>query len=207
MGVVSYTEICNMAYQGSKVIHPRAVELAMQKNIPVRVRSTFSDHLGTLIAHTSEGELQDRPVIGIAHTTGVTQISVMPSSRQDRLQLEIFKTMSDNRISIDFINANPFSAIFTVPDPVAEKAVSLLTQKGYEPNAISNCCKVSVIGAGIAGVPGIMTKIVNALESEGVSILQSADSHTTIWTLVRGIDMEKAICALHDTFELGSSYK
>lgn len=202
MNVISYTEICNMAYQGSKVIHPRAVELAMQKNIPVRIRSTFSDLPGTLIAHTSEGELQDRPVIGIAHVSNVTQIKVMPEPGQSHLQLDVFKAMSDHRISIDFINTSPLQAIFTVPDSLSDKALTILSHKGYQPQHIRHCTKVSVIGAGISGVPGIMTKIVETLEREKVSILQSADSHTTIWTLVQGRDAQKAICALHEKFGL-----
>ena len=202
MDIISYTEVCNMAYQGSKVIHPRAVELAMQKNIPVRVRSTFSDLPGTLIAHTSESELVDRPIIGIAHVNSVTQIKVMPELGQSKLQRDVFKTMSDHRISIDFINTSPMQAAFTVPDQVADKAIHLLKDKGYKPQCIQSCTKVSIIGAGISGVPGIMTKIVDTLENEGISILQSADSHTTIWTLVQGKDAQKAICALHEKFEL-----
>lgn len=78
---VSYTEICNMAYQGAKVIHPRAVEIAMQAQIPVRVRSTFSEAEGTLVTHpegfsdVSHGVV-DRFVTGVAYVSNITQISV-----------------------------------------------------------------------------------------------------------------------------------
>lgn len=205
MNVISYTEVCNMAYQGSKVIHPRAVELAMQKNIPVRVRSTFSQSPGTLIAHTGEGELQDRPVIGIAHVSGVTQIKVLPVPGQSKLHPDVFRAMSEHRISIDFISISPTQAVFTVPDHFASKAVSILKDKQFEPQQIKECTKVSIIGAGISGVPGIMTRIVDTLERENILILQSADSHTTIWTLVQGKDTQKAVCALHEEFGLNKN--
>jgi aspartate kinase len=54
------------------------------------------------------------------------------------------------------------------------------------------------------GIPGVMAKIVNAIEREGISVLQTADSHTTIWCLVNGADARKAIVALHKEFNLGN---
>ena len=78
--VVTYTEICNLAYQGAKVIHPRAVEIAMQAKVPMRVRSTYSDDEGTLVtSHYSDKmshDVYDRLITGIAHVNDVTQIKV-----------------------------------------------------------------------------------------------------------------------------------
>jgi len=71
------------------------------------------------------------------------------------------------------------------------------------PQICTGCAKVSVIGGGINGVPGIMAKIVEALTEQGIQILQSADSNTTIWVLVRKDDMVQALRALHAKFELG----
>jgi aspartate kinase len=108
--VVSYAEICNMAHQGAKVIHPRAVEIAMQAQIPVRVRSTFSDTEGTLVTHPEgfndvQTGIVDRYVTGIAYVSNVTQISVeCPEGNGTGIQLQIFKSMADNGISVDFIN-------------------------------------------------------------------------------------------------------
>ena len=72
-----------------------------------------------------------------------------------------------------------------------------------QPEVLPDCAKVSVIGAGMAGIPGVMARIVEALTKEQIQILQTADSHTTIWVLVRRADMEKAVCALHEAFQLG----
>lgn len=207
---VSYAEICNMAHQGAKVIHPRAVEIAMQSGIPVRVRSTFSESEGTLVANPEGFKdvqlgILDRYVTGIAYVNNVTQIKVDASSgnNKDYLQLQVFKTMAENSISVDFINVTPSGVVYTVFDDDSDKAVHVLEQLDLRPDVLTGCAKVSVIGGGINGVPGIMAKIVEALTEQNVQILQSADSNTTIWVLVNQDDMVAALRALHTKFELG----
>jgi aspartate kinase len=206
LDIVSYAEICNMARQGAKVIHPRAVEIAAQANIPLRVRSTFSSGEGTLVTLTGakpeSASLADRHVTGIAHVTDVTQISVAAGEGHTDVQLNVFQTMAKHGISVDFINVTPGGAVYTVFDKDADKALSLLTELGYAPKAIRGCAKVSVVGGGMNGVPGIMASIVEALTDQGISILQSADSNTTIWVLVRREDLTDAVRALHTKFSL-----
>lgn len=207
LNIVSYAEICNMAYHGAKVIHPRAVEIAMQANVPVRVRSTFSDDEGTLVTHPegfsehSKG-IFDRFVTGIAYVSGVTQITVTAHEGDEDLQLNVFKGMAHNQISVDFINVTPSGAVYTVFDADAKRALEVLHEMGYTPKALTGCAKVSVIGGGMNGVPGIMAHIVEALTKQEIQILQSADSNTTIWVLVRKEDMASALRALHAKFEL-----
>ncbi|PTX58638.1 aspartate kinase [Melghirimyces profundicolus] len=204
---VTYTEICNLAFQGAKVIHPRAVELAMQTNVPIRVRSTMSDHPGTLVSSTHEknklaGEVSDRLITGITQMANVTQIKVPAKEDQYDLQLKVFKAMAENGISVDFININPSGVIYTVYDHVADAAEEILRSMELEPELLRGCAKISVVGAGIAGVPGVMSKIAEALTEEDIPILQSADSHTTIWVLVPGNHMVKAVRSLHRKFDL-----
>jgi aspartate kinase len=91
-----------------------------------------------------------------------------------------------------------------VADADADRAVSLLREQGLEPRIRPDCAKVSVVGT-YTGMPGIMARIVEALSSEGISILQSADSHNTIWCLVRRSEMEAAVRALHSKFGLGEA--
>ncbi|CAM4274918.1 aspartate kinase [Paenibacillus endophyticus] len=204
--VVSYAEICNMARQGAKVIHPRAVEIAQQARIPLRVRSTFSKETGTLVTDSAElkAELsvKDRHVTGIAHVSGITQISVKAIEGRNDVQLQVFQSMAKHRISVDFINVTPSGAIYTVFDQDAERAVKVLVEAGFAPSAINGCAKVSVIGGGMNGEPGVMARIVEALTEQGISIMQSADSNTTIWVLVREADMAEALRSLHAKFEL-----
>lgn len=206
LSYVSYTEICNMAHQGAKVIHPRAVEIAMQSQIPVRVRSTFSDSEGTLVTQPEgfrdiQSGIVDRYVTGVAYVSNITQISV-ECDRTEGLQLKVFKSMAEHSISVDFINVTPTGVVYTVFDSDSEKAIEVLQNLGLKPRSLSGCAKVSVIGGGINGVPGIMAKIVESLSEHDISILQSADSNTTIWVLVKKEDMAQALRALHSKFEL-----
>lgn len=204
--VVSYAEICNMARQGAKVIHPRAVEIAQQARIPLRVRSTFTTDTGTLVTDSSELKadlsVKDRHVTGIAHVSGLTQISVKAIEGRNDVQLQVFQAMAKHRISVDFINVTPSGAVYTVFDRDADRAVQVLNEGGYTPLAINGCAKVSVIGGGMNGEPGVMARIVEALTEQEISIMQSADSNTTIWVLVSEAVMAEALRALHAKFEL-----
>ncbi|WP_128894188.1 aspartate kinase [Longirhabdus pacifica] len=202
---VSYAEICHMAQNGAKVIHPRAVELAMHANIPIRVRSTFSKDEGTLVTYPealTNSKVSDRYVTGIASVDKITQIQINAKEGQYDLQLKVFKAMAQNQISVDFINVTPSGVVYTIQDEFVSKADEVLKALGYEAEFLPQCAKISVIGGGINGVPGIMARIVEALTEVDIQILQSADSNTTIWVLVRGEHMKKAICALHDKFSL-----
>ena len=205
--VVTYDEICNLAYQGAKVIHPRAVEIAMEEQIPIRVRSTFSKDEGTLVTSLSEvkkrskqSNINERVITGIAHVPNIAQIKVFAKEGQYDLQLKVFHAMAENKISVDFINVNPIGVAFTVHEDDLDQAINILHEMSYEPQITRNCAKVSIIGAGMAGVPGVMAKIIKALTDEDIRILQSADSHTTIWVLVHGEDMKKAVSSLHRSF-------
>ncbi|GAA0365848.1 aspartate kinase [Bacillus horti] len=205
--LITYNEICNLAYQGAKVIHPRAVEIAMQHQVPIRVRSTLSDDEGTLVTSLRqikhlEGRMNDQLITGIAQVSNVSQIKVYAKDSDFDLQLKVFKSMAENRISVDFINVNPSGVVYTVFEHVTDKAIAILNELGYEPIVERHCAKVSTVGAGMAGVPGVMAQIVEALTTEDVQILQSADSHTTIWVLVKEEDMVRAVQALHQKFEL-----
>ncbi len=204
---ITYHEICNLAYQGAKVIHPRAVEVAMQKRIPIRIRSTFHQEPGTLVTdkpverYLYEGNVKKRSILtGITQMPKLTQIRIFAEDEQYDLQMKVFKLMAENHISVDFINVNMNNVAYTVSDDVADLAIEVLQQAGMHPYVEKNCAKISCIGAAMTGVPGVMAKIIETLTVENIQILQSADSHTTIWVLVKEDDMRKGVRALHKAF-------
>ncbi|MFA8438692.1 aspartate kinase [Pueribacillus sp. YX66] len=203
---ITYTEVCNLAYQGAKVIHPRAVEIAMPARVPIRIRSTFSPSNGTIVTDKIEERdkrnITDRIVTGITYVGNISQIKISEKKNSHRLQSEVFKAMAEQEISVDFINISPNGVSYTVSESVTEKAITAIKQLGYEPVVEAECAKVSAVGAGMTGVPGVTAKIVSALTNEGIQIMQSADSHTTIWVLVKQQDLNKAVNALHETFQL-----
>jgi aspartate kinase len=204
---VTYNEICHLAHHGAKVIHPRAVEIAMQANLPVRIRSTFSEGKGTLVASLKTLKLEtnsviDRYITGIAHVPSLTQLTVLNGEGQYDTSLHVFKVMAQHKISVDFINVNPTGVIYTVFERDAALALEALKPLNYHVKCVSHCAKVSVIGGGMNEVPGIMANIVEALMNADITILQSSDSHTTIWVLVYEADMILAVRTLHAQFKL-----
>lgn len=207
---ITYNEVCQLAHEGAKVIHPRAVEIAMQGNIPLRVLSTFTEGEGTLVANGAlKGELvtdikNDRVITGITQKTNVSQLIINNPEKDQQLSLKIFKALAHADISVDFITINEMKIIFTVKEADRLKAISIIHDLiGLDVETNPRCAKVAAVGAGMTGVPGVMSKIVEALTEKNIKILQSADSYTSIWCLVHQEDMEEAVRALHEKFNLG----
>jgi aspartate kinase len=207
LSYVTFNEICHLAHHGAKVIHPRAVEIAMQANLPIRIRSTFSESKGTLVASAEalkqeSNTIIDRYVTGIAQVPALTQMTVLNGEGQYDTSLHVFKAMAQHKISVDFINVNPMGVIYTVFESDAELAMEALKPLNYKVKCIPHCAKVSVIGGGMNEVPGIMANVVEALMSADITILHSSDSLTTIWVLVNEADMVQAVRTLHAQFKL-----
>lgn len=208
---VTYNEICQLARDGAKVVHPRAIEIAMQKGIPLRVRSTFTESVGTLVTNRIAGFdepikiVSDRLITGITYTSNIAQFKIITSQVENPrgLELKIFKSLALADISIDFINVQPEVIMFTVPVEQAEKGVEVLKNLDIMPAVEHDCAKVAIVGAAMTGIPGIMARVVEALTEADIQILQSGDSYTNIWCLVKKQNMQKAVQALHDKFELG----
>ncbi len=205
---ISYGEVCQLAHQGAKVIHPRAVEIVMTKNIPLVVKSTFSDAPGTLITNVAQPDSGGRPVTdriatGVASIGKIAQLKVsLPENAPGNASFSIFKAMADNQISVDLINVHPGQVMFTVAEEVVGKAACKIEELGYEANSTLDCAKVSVVGGGINGVPGVMANFIQALSKYEIAILQTVDSHTSISVLVKNADVQKAVTSLHETFNL-----
>jgi aspartate kinase len=213
LDAITYNEICQLARDGAKVIHPRAVEIAMQSGVPLRVRSTFSDSAGTLITNQHQGLqesvriIRDRLIAGITYTSNIAQIKINISGLKEKkgIELKVFQTLAEQGISIDFISVQPDLIMFTIPTDDSAPTVNVLKNIGLDPDVEMRCAKVAVVGAAMTGIPGVMARVVEALTDNNIPILQSGDSYTNIWCLVKSEHMERAVKALHDKFELGNS--
>jgi aspartate kinase len=115
---------------------------------------------------------------------------------------DVFRSLADSCVSVDLINLSPDQALFTIKASDAVTASEVLSSLGANFTIEKGFAKVSAVGAGMRGVPGVMATIVEALSDTGVSIYQTADSHQSISCLVRMEDMEAAAKALHDRFGL-----
>ena len=208
----TYEEVAQMAVEGARVIHPRAIEIAMRANLPVRVRGTFSESQGTLITHAWPHDRtwmagSQRIVTGVAHTPDLTlflvrdRASAASAGDRTRSDLRVFRSLADAGISVDMINVSVERKAFVTRADDAKRARAVLEQNGFDVAVRDRCTKVTVIGTGMRGLPGVMARIVEALDHAGVEILLSVDSHITISCLVDGADTERAVRALHDAFQ------
>ena len=203
---VTYREIAEMAHLGAKVIHPRAVEIAMEGHIPLRIRATGSSSPGTLV-HSAASQVVirgDRVVTGIAHVGGMVQVQLETVSDFNRseLGLAIFQGLAKAGISLDMIYVSPNRISFILEPQWAEQAENILRNFPVGVQIEHGMAKVSAVGAGMRGVPGVMARVVSALQQAGVTIYQTTDSHANISCLVRETDVEAAVHALHSEFQL-----
>ncbi|HEX3010818.1 MAG TPA: ACT domain-containing protein, partial [Syntrophomonadaceae bacterium] len=172
----------------------------------------FTESVGTLVSNHN-GVLEDpvrmvsdRLITGITYTSNIAQVKINLSSSggQKGLELKVFKSLALAGISVDFITVQPQAIMFTVPAESASKAMEVLKNLDIIPEIEYECAKVAIVGAAMTGIPGIMAKVVEALTEADIQILQSGDSYTNIWCLVKREQMEEAVQALHDKFELGN---
>jgi aspartate kinase len=205
---LTYTEAAEIVQQGAKVIHHKAMDVAREYRIPIRVRSLSDEGKGTLICDIQtlvrEGLRvlsHERPVYSIAYRRGLAQFRVSFGG-QSELKLRLFQALAEHGVSIDLINLFPESTAFVVDEKVKEKVQTILSREGFLFEMTSPCAKVSLVGSGMADRPGVMSQVVEALKDAGVEILQTSDSHVTISCLVAEKDMEQTIRALHRKFQL-----
>ena len=200
---MEYSEVFQMAYEGSKVIHPRAVELAMQKSIPIVIRKTVGDAPGTIITNKVHYEKKKvRPVTGVAHINSIAQVTAETPTDESSLEYEIFHRLAEAGVSVDLINVGPREKKFIIAERFCQTAAKALEPLQIPVSIRPGCAKVSIIGAGMRGVPGVMATVVMALQEAQVPILQTSDSHLTISILVDEKYLEEAIRALHSHFAL-----
>lgn len=196
---ISYDEVFQFADQGAKVIHPRAVEISRKYNIPLVIKNTLSDCEGTTIS--SYGEDIERIITGITHMSNRVQIRINGGSKEHCNN--IFHILAENEISIDLISVFINDKIFTISEVDLDKFKNIAANYEIDYQYTENCSKISIIGSKMRGIPGVMSRILKALEEGNIDILQTADSHTTIWCLVESNKVKDAINLLHNEFKLG----
>jgi aspartate kinase len=209
---LTYNEVCQLAYEGAKVIHPRAVEVAMHHNVCVIVKHLNEPESGTVISHEpATGAEQryghwesSRVITGIAHTTGLAQIIVeMPEDDGD-LEMTMFNTLAEAHISIDLISIFPDRKIFTVKNEYLQKTTQILDKMDLVYRTQADCAKVSIVGLGMLNLPGVMARVVRAMNTKKIRILQTGDSNITISLLIHEEDLSEGIRTLHDHFRLAA---
>lgn len=200
--VISYNEVFQLAEKGATVIHPKAVEVAMEGNIPILIKNTMSDCKGTLINNFGD-KGNDKIMTGITSQKNRIQVSIKASENQGNDKYRnVLDLVAANKISLDLINIFPSEQIFTINQKDKSVLEDILNNAKLKYELIENCSKIAVIGARMKGIPGVMAKIIKALGDNNIDVLQTADSHMTIWCLVHSKNEKEAINVLHRTFKL-----
>jgi aspartate kinase len=200
---IGYNEVFQFADQGAKVIHPGAVEIAAKGNIPLVIKNTLNNCKGTIISGKTM-QISSNVIDGITSMDKRVQVTVeCDKNKNNENYYVLFDELANNLISLDLINVFLNQKIFTIDEKDMENLKIIMENLGLQYSYIEECTKISLIGSGMRGIPGVMAKILKILAKENIQILQTADSHTTIWCLVGSKDVEKAINALHREFKLG----
>ena len=206
MESISYAEVCQMAHNGAKVIHPRAVEIAMSSNVPMYIKSTFSDAPGTLITNeTSKNAGADialSSAAGVANLSGLTQFRVALDPQDVVAGQKLFVDLAEAGISVGILNLSENNAMFAVFAEDQSKTVAVLDNAGFKYEVNEKCGKVTLVGSGMGGVPGVMARFVAALASNNIKIYQTVDSDITIAAIVKEECLAEAVNAIHKAFEL-----
>jgi aspartate kinase len=216
---ISYEEMLEMASCGAKVLIPRCVEYARRYGLPIHVRSSFSDKMGTWVSHqaandSEEAGMEKAIISGVAHDRTEAKITVVGVPDRVGTAARIFGIIAEAGINIDMIVQN-VSAIatgrtdisFTLPGAEGQRALEQLRAAqeslGFQELLYDDRIgKVSVIGAGMRSHPGVSAKFFSALAEAGVNIQMITTSEIRISVVVSQADVDVAVNATHKSFGL-----
>lgn len=208
---VSYDEMLSLAGAGAKVLHPRSVELAKMYEVPVYVKSSFSEDRGTLV--TREDEDMEREVVsGVAYDRDQAKITIGHVPDMPGTAARLFTPLSDHNIIIDMIIQNASSEgytdlTFTVSQEDIGEARRLLDPVAVDMGASmidydENISKISIVGVGMQSHSGVASKMFEVFAAEGINILMISTSEIKISCVIKAKYTELAVRVLHDAFGL-----
>lgn len=209
---VSFEEMLELAAQGARVLQVRSVEVARNHGVPLHVRSSFSLQPGTRIGPEKEEAVEAAIISGVTHDTSESKVTVQHVPDKPGVAARIFTAMAEAGVNVDMIVQNVSEAgetdiSFTVPDGDTRRATEVLVglvetigARGHSVDA--DIGKVSLVGAGMKTHPGIAARMFAALAEAGVNIEMISTSTIRLSVVVRRGDVETAVRAIHEVFEL-----
>tara|TARA_Y200000002_G_scaffold383287_1_gene404882 strand:+ start:5565 stop:6827 length:1263 start_codon:yes stop_codon:yes gene_type:complete len=222
LNIISFEEMLEMASQGAKVLQTRSVELAMSYNMPIRVRSTFSENnfenvenstnIGTIVTN-EERILEDKVVSGIAYSKNEAKVTIQQLEDKPGVAAEIFGNLADSGINVDMIVQNisadgmhtdltftvqesDLSAARLVIDNLGDKVKYAKLEESKE------IAKVSIIGVGMRSHAGVAAQMFSILAEKGINIQAITTSEIKVSVLIDLRQIEKAMRALHSVYGL-----
>ncbi|HET7406271.1 MAG TPA: aspartate kinase [Mycobacteriales bacterium] len=213
---ISYEEMLEMAACGAKVLMLRCVEYARRHQMPIHVRSSFTNREGTLVTAVPEEEQVEQAIIsGVAHDVSEAKVTVVGVPDKPGEAATIFRALALSEINIDMIVQNVSSTVtgrtdisFTLPKSDGQTALATLErikpEVGFESTLYDDHVgKVTLVGAGMKSHPGVSAAFFGALADAGVNVEIISTSEIRISVVCRDTDVPSAVNALHDAFRLG----
>jgi aspartate kinase len=208
---ITYDEMLEMARAGAKVLQPRSVELAKKYNVPVYVKSSFTDEGGTLVTK-EEKEMEKEVISGVTYDRDQAKITVVHVPDRPGVAARLFTPLSEHNILVDMIIQNASiqghtDMTFTVSRKDirdAKRIISdVLAEVGADKMEVDdNVAKVSIIGVGMISHSGVAAKMFATLAREGINIMMISTSEIKISCVVEAKYAELAVTVLHDAFGL-----
>ena len=208
---ISYEEMLELSSLGAKVMQPSAVQTAMMYQIPLHVKSTFTNREGTKI-FSEESINYDKVVTGVAYSKDEAKITLQGVDDKPGVAADIFSPLSEKQINIDMVIQNisldgkKTDLTFTVKRSDLGKSMDLIEKnKKIKFSNLSfneKVSKISVVGAGMVATPGVTYKMFKALAEERINILAISTSEIKISVIINEDDTLKAIKKLHNEFKL-----
>ena len=209
--VVSYEEMLEMASMGAKVLEIRSVEFAKKYNVPLLVRSTFSEASGTLVTH-EDTTMEHIMVSSIAYDRDQARITITAVEDKPGVASAIFGPLASANVSVDVIVQNPSKdgvtdMNFTVSRKDLQRTLAIVEEtRKHLGNPIveydANVAKISAIGVGMRNHSGVAAKMFAALHEENINILMISTSEIKISCVIEEKYTELAVRVLHNTFGL-----
>jgi aspartate kinase len=194
---VSYEEMLELAASGAKVLQLRGVEFARNHGVTLHVRSTFADEEGTWIGEEDERMLEKAMIAGVTHDVEEAVFEVESAE-----PAELFQALADASVNVDTVIQIGTGVVFSAPEEDRDAATGALEQLGARWTEREGLGKVSVVGAGMKSHPGVAAKTFGTLADIGVESHFVSTSPIKIAFYVPRADVERAVKALHEAFDL-----
>ena len=207
---ITYAEMLDLATLGAGVLHNRSVEMAKKYGVKLIVRSSLSEAEGTVIKE--DVKVERMLVSGVAADKNVTRISVVGLPDKPGVAFRLFDALSNANINVDMIlqsigREGSKDITFTIPRDCTDEAIASLekiktTLGAQDIKVKSDVAKVSAVGAGMMSNPGVAAKMFECLYNANINIRMISTSEIRVTVLIAEDEVEKAMIAIHDAFEL-----
>ena len=209
---ITLEEMLEMAATGGRVLALRSVEYARNHGVKIHVRSSFTWAPGTWVEEENP-DMEQAIISGVTHDTSEAKITIEQVPDQPGVAGKVFRSLADELVNVDMIVQNVSTAghtdiSFTIPRldvsrsaPIMDKIVAEIGATGYQTD--DSIARVSLVGAGMKTHPGVAATMFETLANNDINIEMISTSTIRVSCVVRESDVERAVVALHDAFELG----